>query len=80
MDPIVRAIVARVMKGEVDSIADLIPTDPKEHYLVECSICNTVISQCRCMGPKTVIKAICDQCNGIGPKAENTFQLTSYPE
>lgn len=39
-----------------------LPTDPHEHYRVECSSCGVVINQCRCRGPKTVIKAICDQC------------------
>jgi hypothetical protein len=42
----------------------LVPSNPHEHYLVKCSFCGTVLNQCRCRGPKTIISTICDSCKG----------------
>jgi hypothetical protein len=40
----------------------LVPVNPHEHYLVKCSSCGSILNQCRCTGPKTIILATCDRC------------------
>jgi hypothetical protein len=60
--------LARVCLAAVQR-AMLIPVAPNEHYLVECPSCGTVIRQCRCIGPKTIIHEICDKCKGLGLQA-----------
>ena len=58
--------LARVYLAAVQHALEYqLPTNPHEHYRVECSICGTVMNQCRCMSQKTVIKAICDRCKGL---------------
>lgn len=32
------------------------------HFIKKCKVCQTVISQCRCPGPKTEIWEICANC------------------
>lgn len=33
-----------------------------EHFVIKCETCSVVISQCRCIGPKTVELGLCDNC------------------
>ena len=37
------------------------------HFIKKCRVCMTVISQCRCPGPKPIIMGVCDKCEPIDP-------------
>lgn len=56
-----------VIPGTVKTASSVwVPLEPNKHYRVVCTSCGTVITQCRCRGPKTVIRALCKQCGGLG--------------
>jgi hypothetical protein len=50
---------------------------PNEHYVEKCSKCGTVISQCRCMGPKVVRWGVCDKCQGIPAPQPSPWTLVA---
>ena len=39
------------------------------HFIVKCSQCGTVITQCRCIGPKDERQDICLKCRDANLKA-----------
>lgn len=41
-----------------------------EHYIKRCKNCQTVIGQCRCMGPKKTIWEMCEKCKASQNKCD----------
>jgi hypothetical protein len=50
--------------NSLSNVAIRVASVPKEfdHYIKKCSSCQTVISQCRCKGPKGTIYGTCPKC------------------
>ena len=46
-----------------------------DHFLKICKLCNSVISQCRCPGPKTIQTGICDICTKDSNLPEEGIQI-----
>lgn len=61
MQGLVRRVVARYKGSSSDALGS-------EHYLVKCRICDGIIRQCRCTGPKTITYEVCDSCSGVEPR------------
>lgn len=41
------------------------------HEMVQCSVCHTIVAQCRCIGPKTIKYITCDSCLRAAGRAAN---------
>lgn len=48
---------------------------PDNHYIQRCKHCQTVMSQCRCPGPKEEVEGECEKCLAAAPPPANVVSL-----